>query len=110
MRIAYVEVYDCMTTELFEDEQGQAVRLPEACRFKGEEVVIGKVDELVVLAPKAVANGRAFWKLLQCFRMERFSTEKGDSLKSWKDKQRTTAKDLFPRRTGAVLFVVLSCE
>ena len=41
-----------MTTELFEDEQGQAVRLPEACRFKGEEVVIGKVDELVVLAPK----------------------------------------------------------
>ena len=46
------EVYDCMTTELFEDEQGQAVRLPEACRFKGEEVVIGKVDELVVLAPK----------------------------------------------------------
>ena len=52
LRIAYVEVYDCMTTELFEDEQGQAVRLPEACHFKGEEVVIGKVDELVVLAPK----------------------------------------------------------
>ena len=52
LRIAYVEVYDCMTTELFEDEQGQAVRLPEACRFKGEEAVIGKVDELVVLAPK----------------------------------------------------------
>ena len=52
LRIAYVEVYDCMTTELFEDEQGQAVRIPEACRFKGQEVVIGKVDELVVLAPK----------------------------------------------------------
>ena len=102
-----MEVYDCMTTELFEDEQGQAVRLPEACRFKGEEVVIGKVDELVVLAPKD-SKWASFLESFALLSNDFFSRSGEPLNRPGNNKQTTTANSFH--RTGAVLFVVLSCE
>lgn len=39
------------TAKLFMNGKSQAVRLPKEFRFEGEEVVIKKVGEMVVLLP-----------------------------------------------------------
>ncbi len=39
------------TAKLFKNGQSQAVRLPKAFRFKGEQVYIKKVGNAVVLMP-----------------------------------------------------------
>lgn len=41
-----------MTAKLFENGRSQAVRLPKEYRFEGEEVVINKVGDIVLLIPK----------------------------------------------------------
>ncbi|MBP5472986.1 MAG: AbrB/MazE/SpoVT family DNA-binding domain-containing protein, partial [Lachnospiraceae bacterium] len=41
-----------MTAKLFENGSSQAVRLPKEFRFEGDEVMIGKVGDFVVLSPK----------------------------------------------------------
>ncbi|MCL2882393.1 MAG: type II toxin-antitoxin system VapB family antitoxin [Coriobacteriia bacterium] len=40
-----------MTAKLFQNGNSQAVRLPKECRFKGEEVCLKKIGDLVVLFP-----------------------------------------------------------
>lgn len=40
------------TAKLFKNGKSQAVRLPKAYRFKGDEVLIAKVGDAVVLYPK----------------------------------------------------------
>lgn len=41
-----------MTAKLFENGRGQAVWLPKACRFNGDEVAINKIGDIVILMPK----------------------------------------------------------
>jgi antitoxin VapB len=41
------------TAKLFKNGDSQAVRLPKEFRFSGEEVLIKRVGEAVVLLPKA---------------------------------------------------------
>lgn len=41
-----------MTAKLFENGRSQAVRLPKECRFTGDEVVVNKVGDIVILMPK----------------------------------------------------------
>ena len=41
-----------MTAKLFENGRSQAVRLPKECRFSGEEVIVNKIGELVILMPE----------------------------------------------------------
>lgn len=56
----YIKVYTflnkevmCMTTaKLFENGRSQAVRLPKEYRFNGDEVIINKVGNIVLLMPK----------------------------------------------------------
>ncbi len=47
------------TAKLFINGKSQAVRLPKAYRFKGDEVMIAKVGDAVVLYPKKIK-----WNLL----------------------------------------------
>ena len=41
-----------MIAKLFENGQGQAVRLPKECRINGDEVAVSKVGDMVILMPK----------------------------------------------------------
>ena len=41
------------TAKLFANGGSQAVRLPKDCRFDGDEVLIQKVGNLVILMPKS---------------------------------------------------------
>ena len=41
-----------MTAKLFENGRSQAVRLPKECRFKGDEVNVNKIGDIVILMPK----------------------------------------------------------
>ena len=41
-----------MTAKLFENGKSQAVRLPKEYRFEGDEVLINKIGDVVVLMPK----------------------------------------------------------
>lgn len=41
-----------MTAKLFENGRSQAVRLPKECRFRGDEVAINKIGDIVILMPK----------------------------------------------------------
>ena len=40
------------TAKIFENGRSQAVRLPKECRFDGEEVMVNKIGDVVVLMPK----------------------------------------------------------
>ena len=40
------------TAKLFENGRSQAVRLPKEYRFNGDEVIINKVGNIVLLMPK----------------------------------------------------------
>lgn len=42
-----------MTAKLFQNGQSQAVRLPKECRFNGDEVIVNKVGDVVMLVPKS---------------------------------------------------------
>jgi antitoxin VapB len=46
--------------KIFENGRSQAVRLPKQYRFKGSEVFIKKIDDIVILIPKESA-----WKSLE---------------------------------------------
>lgn len=41
-----------MTAKLFENGRSQAVRLPKEYRFQGDEVMINKIGDVVLLMPK----------------------------------------------------------
>jgi len=41
------------TAKLFQNGQSQAVRLPKEFRFEGDEVIITKVGNAVLLSPKS---------------------------------------------------------
>ena len=41
-----------MTAKLFRNGQSQAVRLPKECRFNGDEVIVNKVGDVVMLVLK----------------------------------------------------------
>lgn len=41
------------TAKLFTNGRSQAVRLPRDYRFEGEEVIIKKIDGIVMLIPKS---------------------------------------------------------
>ncbi|MCI8729618.1 MAG: AbrB/MazE/SpoVT family DNA-binding domain-containing protein [Lachnospiraceae bacterium] len=41
-----------MTAKLFENGRSQAVRLPKECQFKGDEVAVNKIGDIVILMPK----------------------------------------------------------
>lgn len=41
-----------MIAKLFKNGQSQAVRLPKECHFNGDEVMVNKIGDIVVLAPK----------------------------------------------------------
>ena len=45
------------TAKLFKNGGSQAVRLPQSCRFTGDEVYVNRVGEAVMLIPK-----NAKWK------------------------------------------------
>jgi antitoxin VapB len=47
-----VEAIKMRIAKLFKNGRSQAVRLPKEFRFKGDEVYIKKIDDLVVLIPK----------------------------------------------------------
>ena len=40
------------TAKVFKTGRSQAVRLPKECRFKTGELMVAKLDEMVVLYPK----------------------------------------------------------
>ena len=41
-----------MLAKIFENGRSQAVRLPKECRFDGDEVLVNKIGDVVVLMPK----------------------------------------------------------
>ena len=41
-----------MTAKIFENGRSQAVRLPKACRFSSDEVMVSKIGDIVMLLPK----------------------------------------------------------
>ena len=41
-----------LTAKLFENEESQAVELPQSCRFTGNEVFVSKIGDIVVLTPQ----------------------------------------------------------
>jgi antitoxin VapB len=50
------------TAKLFQTGRSQAVRLPKAFRFEGEEVYIKRVGNGVLLIPKSKEQRLAFWQ------------------------------------------------
>jgi antitoxin VapB len=50
------------TAKLFQTGRSQAVRLPKAFRFEGEEVFIKRVGNGVLLIPKSDEQRLAFWQ------------------------------------------------
>ena len=40
-----------MTAKLFENGRSQAVRLPKEYRFQGDEVLVNKIGDVVLLMP-----------------------------------------------------------
>ena len=42
-----------MTAKLFENGRSQAVRLPKEYRFQGDEVLVNKIGDVVLLMPKS---------------------------------------------------------
>ena len=55
-----------LTAKLFENGRSQAVRLPKEYRFNGDEVVINKVGNIVMLVPKE-AKWSGFISSLELF-------------------------------------------
>ena len=41
-----------MTAKVFENGRSQAVRLPKECRFTGDEVMVNRIGDIVILMPK----------------------------------------------------------
>lgn len=41
------------TAKLFTNGRSQAIRLPKDCRFEDDEVIIKKIDGIVMLIPKS---------------------------------------------------------
>ncbi|GAA5532844.1 antitoxin VapB2 [Deinococcus aluminii] len=48
--------------KLFENGRSQAVRLPKAFRFEGQEVLIKRVGNGVLLLPPTPEGQREFWQ------------------------------------------------
>jgi antitoxin VapB len=61
-----------MRAKLFKHGGSQAVRLPKACRFEGDEVSVTKVGDMVVLKPIEQGPGRIPWELIDSLTDEPF--------------------------------------
>ena len=66
-----------MTAKLFENGRSQAVRLPKEYRFDADEVMIGKIGDIVILSPKT-DNWDSFMKALDLFSDDGFENGRGD--------------------------------
>ncbi len=66
-----------MTAKLFENGRSQAVRLPKEYRFDADEVMIGKIGDIVILSPKT-DNWDSFMKALDLFSDDVFENGRGD--------------------------------
>ena len=51
----YAGVEDMETAKIFENGRSQAVRLPKKFRFSGEEVLVQRLGQVVMLVPKEEA-------------------------------------------------------
>ena len=48
------------TAKVFSYDEGQAVKIPEEYRFSGDEILVNKIGDIVMLLPKESAwNGMA---------------------------------------------------
>lgn len=68
-----------MTAKVFENGRSQAVRLPKEFRFEGDEVMIGKVGDIVVLSPKG-DKWDLFMKALDMFSDDVFEKGRGEQI------------------------------
>ncbi|BDP41975.1 antitoxin [Deinococcus aetherius] len=50
------------TAKLFRNGRSQAVRLPKAFQFEGQEVVVKRVGNGVLLLPSSPEGQREFWR------------------------------------------------
>ncbi|AXG99608.1 AbrB/MazE/SpoVT family DNA-binding domain-containing protein [Deinococcus wulumuqiensis] len=50
------------TAKLFQTGRSQAVRLPKAFRFEGQEVTIKRVSNGVLLIPNTAEGQQEFWR------------------------------------------------
>ena len=41
-----------MTAKVLKNGRSQAIRLPKACQFSSDEVVVNKIGDIVILLPK----------------------------------------------------------
>ena len=41
-----------MTAKVLKNGRSQAIRLPKECQFSSDEVVVNKIDDIVILLPK----------------------------------------------------------
>ena len=55
-----------MTAKIFENGRTQAVRLPKACRFSSDEVMVNKIGDIVMLLPKT-DNWDTFMEAIDMF-------------------------------------------
>lgn len=50
--------------KLFTNGRSQAVRLPREYRFPDDEVLVSRIDDMVILLPRRKYAGRKGWELL----------------------------------------------
>ena len=55
-----------LRAKLFENGRSQAVRLPKECRFDGDEVLVNKIGNIVILIPQD-SEWSGFLKSLDMF-------------------------------------------
>ena len=66
-----------MTAKIFENGRSQAVRLPKEFRFEEDEVMIGKIGDIVILSPKT-EKWDSFMKALDLFSDDIFENGRDD--------------------------------
>ena len=64
------------TAKLFQNGRSQAVRLPKAYSFSGEEVYIKKIDGVVILFPKDKDPWQPLFDSLEKFSSDFFDFER----------------------------------
>ena len=75
-RLIYLQYVDMITAKIFRHGGSQAVRLPKAFRFDGNEVLIEKHGDEVVLKPLPLPKLRSFTEIAR-YLAEMFPGEGG---------------------------------
>lgn len=68
-----------MTAKIFENGRSQAVRLPKACRFSSDEVMVNKIGDIVMLLPKT-DNWDTFMEAIDLFSDDFMSEGRAEDL------------------------------